>query len=164
MFVTAVVYAYRRDFWLKNNFKNELGKYHEDYGLTPYIIIKAESVSSVDYIGYNYFIRENSIMTSKDEKKELKKSEDTLYLFDNLVKKVEEDITIDDDSRKLFNSYMANGLLKKIASQTKDNRKKFISELSKRKVYKYLLNDTLGRKIKRVLIKYMPKMSLSLYK
>ena len=164
LFAPACLYAYKREFWLKNNFEYELGRYHEDYGLTPYIIIKAKSVVSIDYTGYNYFIRENSIMTSKDEKKERKKNEDTLYLFDTLIKKVKEDKNIDIKSQKLFNSYMANGLITKASSQEGENKEILLKEISKRKVYKYLLDDTLGRKIKRILFKYMPKMSLNLYK
>ena len=61
----AWAYAYKSDFFKKYNFMYANGKLHEDFGLTPYIIVKAKKMCSIDYYGYNYLIRENSIMTSE---------------------------------------------------------------------------------------------------
>ena len=63
------LYAYNTDFWRKNNFKFSLNKIHEDFGLTPIILSKCKSIYCLDYKGYNYVIRKNSIMTQTNYEK-----------------------------------------------------------------------------------------------
>ena len=36
--------------------------YHEDFGLVPLMILKANIVNSISYIGYNYLQRQGSIL------------------------------------------------------------------------------------------------------
>ena len=78
----AWAYVYKRTFWQKNNFKYMENCIAEDYGLTPLIIVKAQSVKSISYIGYNYVQRTNSLMTNKDYSKKIKKMEDMLKQSD----------------------------------------------------------------------------------
>ena len=47
----AWAYAIKRDYYLKEKFEFKKGMIHEDYGLTPLIIIKASIVNSISYIG-----------------------------------------------------------------------------------------------------------------
>ena len=54
-------YAVRRDYYLREKFEFRKGMVHEDFGLTPLVIIKAKSVNCIDYIGYNYYRRSGSI-------------------------------------------------------------------------------------------------------
>ena len=153
-FVSACSSCYNTRFFKDNNFKYELGKYHEDYGLTPYIYLKASKVSSIPYHGYNYYEREGSIMLSKD--KEYKKAKDTLDLFDINIKKVEDE-SIKEEDKKYFRSYMTNGLINKCASLDKDNFNKLFEEVKKRNLSKYLMDDSLPRKTKKIIYKLMPK-------
>ncbi len=57
----AWLYAYRREFYLKNKFEFLPNMYHEDFGLVPRIIMLANKVTSIEYPCYNYIKRENSI-------------------------------------------------------------------------------------------------------
>ena len=155
-FIIAWSYAYEKKFWMKNNFSYTKGRYHEDFGLTPIIVLKANKVSSIDTIGYHYFIRENSIMT--DPTKTLKKAEDALYFFDKLIKQVE-NINISLETKKIFQSCISNEVIIKSKTLDRKNRKKFLKELKSRKVGNYLIDDTFFRKIKKFII----KISLSFY-
>ena len=163
-FVTAWSCCYRKEFWLKNNFKYEVGKYHEDYGLTPYVYIKASKVSSIDYAGYNYYVRENSIMNDKSIEKETKKNNDVLELFDLNMKVIDKDKKVSESDKQFFRSYMANGLITKCRAQEGELFDNMFFELKKRNISKYLLSDTLGRKIKKIVYKIMPKFYIKHFK
>lgn len=58
----AWLYAYRREFFIQNDFRYAEGCIAEDFGLTPLVIAKAKSVKSISDICYNYRQREGSIM------------------------------------------------------------------------------------------------------
>ena len=155
-FVTAWSCAYEKEFWLKNKFQYTLGVYHEDYGLTPYVYIKAKKVSSIDYAGYNYYVRENSIMNDKAEEKEKKKNSDVLKLFDLNMDIIEKDNSVDLDDKAYFRSYMANGLITKWKAQKGKLFTEYAKEIKKRGLYMYLLDDTFGRKIKKLVFRISP--------
>ena len=163
-FVTAWSCCYNKKFWLANEFQYEKGFIHEDYGLTPYVYIKAKKVSAIDYVGYNYYVRENSIMNDKDYKKEEKKNNDVIKLFDINIKRIDKDKEVSLDAKKLLRSYMANGLITKCAAQEGELFDKMFKEVKKRSLFIYLMNDTLGRKMKRVFYKLMPKTYIKHFK
>ncbi len=58
----AWLYAYRREFFLKNGFTYAKGRLSEDFGLTPLIIARAKKVKAIPDICYNYRQRTGSIM------------------------------------------------------------------------------------------------------
>ena len=93
-----------------------------------------------------------------DPTKTLKKAKDTLYFFDELMKEIE-DIDVSLDTKKLFQSYVANTAICKSKSLTGENRKWFLRELKSRKIGNYVLDDTLSRKLKKMVL----KMSLPFY-
>ena len=78
----AWAYVYKRDYFKKNNFKYMENCIAEDYGLTPLVIVKAKSVKSISYIGYNYVQRDNSLMSNTDYTKKIKKMDDMLKQSD----------------------------------------------------------------------------------
>lgn len=49
----------------------DIGKYHEDEFWSYQVISKASKICSIDYVGYNYLQRENSIMGQEYSKKRL---------------------------------------------------------------------------------------------
>ena len=152
----ACCYAYKREFLIKNNFKFKKGTYHEDFGLIPLIIIKANKISSINYIGYNYVQRNNSIMNNNDYNKELKKAYDVLEHYDYLKKN-------NDKYSMLFNSYIANSVILKLVKLKGNDYTKYKHEINKRNMYSDLLNDTIARKIKRIIIKISPKIYYKLF-
>ena len=163
-FGAACSCAYNREFFTKNKFKYEEYRLHEDYGLTPYIYMKADKVSSIAFGGYNYYYRDNSIMTTTDDKKELKKAKDMLFLYDLNIERINKEKDIKEEDKQFFRSYMTNGLINKCSSLEGDLFDEFYKEISKRDLSKNLLSDTLPRKIKRLIYKIMPKYYIKHFK
>ncbi len=161
LFATAWSFAYKKEYWDKNKFKFAKGKVHEDFGLMPLVVMKAKSVSSIEYPGYNYIIRENSIMTSNSLDKEKKKIDDTLYHYDYLIKEAGK---LDTKNIDLFKSYVANALINKAIYAPSELKPSLINEIKKRKVYKNLLSDTLKRKLKKTFFKTFPNTYISISK
>ena len=150
----AVCYAYKKDTFLKNNYKFEEKTYHEDFGLIPYIIISSKKVTSINYIGYNYLKRKNSIMNNTDYEKEIKKSNDVLKHYKNLIKwsqNIEGDLTI-------YKSFIANSVILKSLNLKEKDYKNYIKKLKEYKVYDNLLTNNKENKIKKILIKISPKL------
>ena len=161
LFATVWSFAFKRSFWDENKFKFAKGKVHEDFGLMPLVVMKAEYVSSIEYPGYNYIIRENSIMTSNSLDKEKKKIDDTLYHYDYLIKEAGK---LDTKNVDLFKSYVANALINKAIHAPSELKPSLINEIKKRKVYKNLLSDTLKRKLKKTFFKTFPNTYISISK
>jgi len=148
----ATAYAYNTKFWQKNNFKFSLNKYHEDFGLLPLIILKADKVTSIDYIGYNYLQRENSIMSTTNYEKTKKKAFDLLDHFDYLKRELEK-INLEQKKIESCYSYIANSLIIKGKELQKSDLIIYTEELRKRKVFDLIKSDSLKRKIKKIVIK-----------
>lgn len=150
----AVCYAYKKETFLKNNYRFEEKTYHEDFGLIPYIIISSKKVTSINYIGYNYLQRKNSIMNNTDYEKEIKKSNDVLKHYKNLIKwsqNIEGDLTI-------YKSFIANSVILKSLNLKEKDYKNYIKKLKEYKVYDNLLTNNKENKIKKILIKISPKL------
>ena len=150
----AWCYAIRRDYYKKNKFTFKVGTIHEDYGLTPLIIIKAEKVNSIEYIGYNYLQRQGSIMSSTAYEKIQKRVGDMYehYLF--LISEIDKTKL---DS-KVFKSYAANNILLKLFELNKEDYKEYLKRAKKDKIVNNLLADTLARKIKKLIVRISPRL------
>jgi len=147
-FETAWSYIYKTSFWKENNFKYMEGKIHEDFGLTPEILMKAKKIYYLDYYGYNYVQRIGSIMSIKDNSKVLKRLFDILEQYDRLI-----NINYNNENEKVFKSFITNYVIIKARELNGKVFKTYVKELKKRKVTKYLLCDTIPRKIKIVILK-----------
>lgn len=152
----AWAYAIKKDYYLKNKFEFKKGTIHEDYGLTPLIIIKASEVNSISYIGYNYCIRSNSLMTNTNYEKVKKKVTDFYNHYLYLNKEIEE-VNVD---KTVFKSFIANSLILKICELKGKDYKEYKNKLKKDKVLDNILSDTLGRKTKKVLMNISPKLAI----
>lgn len=150
-FEPAWSYVYKLDFYTKNKFKYADGMVHEDFGLTPEIIIKAKKIYYLDSYVYYYVQRENSIMTSNSKEKLKKKAYDMLYQYDRLMGiKLPK---IDDKTKKYYYSFLSNAVILKSNTLTGIDKKEYIKELKDRNVFDYILTDTLKRKIKKIILK-----------
>lgn len=147
-------YAYRKDFFVKNNFEYAKGRIHEDLGLTHLILVKANKISSIDYIGYNYVQREGSIINTYNRKQNLRKVYDILYHFDNYVKILNNDSSITKENKTLLLNYVTQAVLGCSRLLEGKDLKEYVKEVRKRRVYKLLPNKTKKDKIKRMVVKY----------
>lgn len=146
-------YAIKKEYYLNNKFKFMEGTIHEDFGLTPLIIIKANTVNSISYVGYNYLQRNNSIMSNKDYEKTLKKVDDFYNHYKYLISEIDK---TDLDS-KCFKSFISNSLILKICELKNKDYKKYLKILRKMGVFENILVDTFSRKVKKLLVSISPK-------
>ena len=150
----AWAYAIKRDYYLKEKFSFKKGTYHEDFGLMPLVIIKSKVVNSIDYVGYCYYQRDGSIMNSSDYAKTKKKVKDFYDHYLYLVKEINK-TKLD---KTYFMSFISNSLILKITELEGKDYKEALNRLKKDKVFDNLLDDNLGRKIKKTLVKLSPKL------
>lgn len=147
-------YAIKKEFYEKEKFKFKKDMIHEDFGLTPLIIIKAKKVNSISYIGYNYYRRTGSIMNTPDYSWTQRKVHDFYYHYHYLRKEIEKV----KGNTAVFKSYIANSMLKKICELNKKDYQEYKKRIKKDKVEKDLLTDTLPRKIKKIIVSISPKL------
>lgn len=154
----AWCYVYKTDYYLKNKFSFKKDVYHEDFGLIPYVIYKARKVKSIDYVGYHYVQRNGSIMNNNDYKKTVKKAFDMLEQYKTLrlfSKNIGKKNNYDD----YYLSYISNSVIVKARELKKDERKVYVHELNKLKVFDGVLVNTKIRKLKKKLM----RLNLNLY-
>lgn len=150
IFEPACGYAYNREYWLNNNYKYEINLYHEDFALTPIVILKANKVSSISFSGYFYVQTDNSIMRNNSAEKMKKKNTDLLKAFDILKSQIE---TVEEDKNvKMLKAYIANAILYRYFELGKEYKKEYKKELVKRNITNWLINDSIKRKIRKLLI------------
>ena len=150
----AWAYAIKREFYLKEKFSFKKGTYHEDFGLIPLVIIKSKIVNSINYVGYCYYQRDGSIMNSSDYSKTKKKVMDFFDHYIYLTKEINK-TKLD---KTYFMSFISNSLILKITELKGKDYKDALTRLKKDKVFDNLLNDSLGRKIKNILVKISPRL------
>ncbi len=157
----ACIYLYRTEFFKENNFQYKVGAYHEDFGLTPLIIMKASSVVSTEFAEYYYMQTNNSITRNDDYNKTVKKAKDVLEHYDHMVKTVE-CYEISENSKTLIKRYYTNTVLLKLEGLEGNDKKKYIKEIRRRKVYKNIKVTSLKQFVKKQLVKVSPKMYLNM--
>ena len=65
----SCLYLYNTKFFRNNKFKFSTGLYHEDFGLTPLVLVTAKSVASVNFYGYYYVQAIDSITRNNNYNK-----------------------------------------------------------------------------------------------
>lgn len=151
-FDTPVGYLYRKKYLLENNFFYEEGYHHEDFGLTPLILVYASRIISIEDSFYCYVQTNNSITRGDDPLKMKRNAYDMLHHFDKLKDKISQDNVLDDKTKRYFNSFLANSLLLKLESLTSEYKSDFRKELKKRKILSMLLTNTWKRKLKKLML------------
>ena len=159
-FEPACSYCYNLNFYKTHSYKFEKGKYHEDFGLLPLILLDSKSIYYLNYFGYYYVKRENSI--TNDTKKAYQKAEDVLYFSLSAFEKIKLNKNNNEDNRLLIMSFYANAVLGKLKSLGKS--KKYLKQVKKHKIYKYLPSNTLKQKIKKIICKLNYNMYIDLFK
>lgn len=159
----ACIYLYKREFFINNQFKYELGTYHEDFGLTPLIIIKAKSFVSTNQYGYYYLQTQNSITRNDNNEKRIKKAKDVLKHYDNMINKIQ-NINVNNKTKYLIKRYYTNTVILKVKELVNENEelKKYIKEIKKRKMYKNIKPYNVKQFIKRLILKTDVKLYLKL--
>ena len=151
-------YLYRKEFFVQNNFKYAKGLYHEDFGLTPLVLLKAKKVASINIKGYNYMQTSNSI-TRGNPSTIYKRAMDLLLHYDNMIKQIEK-YDISEKSKENIKIYYTNCILLEINNLTsKEDKDKYIKEIKNRR----MTNNIKARNCKQLLKKIILKISIKWY-
>ena len=145
------LYMIKRKLLIDNNFKFKEGTEHEDFGLIPLIILKAEKVMSIPFYGYNYVQTEGSITRNEDYQQTLKRFEDALIHYDYMVNYVKHQ-EINEDTRKNIKTYYTNAIMLKLNELKKEDRKKAEQQIKSRQMQKNIQVHNLKQLLKRVII------------
>lgn len=157
----ACIYLYRTEFYKSNNFKYKVGAYHEDFGLTSLIILKAKSFVSTNEYGYYYLQSDNSITRNQNYDKEIKKAKDLLGHYDDMIKVIK-NYEISNKSKELIKRYYTNTLILKTKELKGQEKKQYINEIYIRKLYKNIKPYSLKQLIKRIILKFNINLYLKL--
>ena len=88
--MVAWLNIYKRDFLLKNNLFFKEGILHEDEDFTPRCFLKAKTVVCTNIYFYHYIIRENSITTVTDKRKNATDLYDTCLRLEQIYDKIDD--------------------------------------------------------------------------
>lgn len=147
----AWLYLYNREFWNENKFMFPKGRNHEDFALTPLILVQARTVVSTDVYGYFYVCRENSITTDANIEKKTKRIEDLIYHYDKMINVIEK-IKLSQNIKQTMYAYYTNTIISRLKDIPKIERKKFIKEIKSRHMLKNIKICNLKTFVKKVLL------------
>ncbi len=145
------VYLFKKELFIKNNLFFRVGTEHEDFGLIPLILLLAKSMISLDIYGYNYVQTDDSITRNNDYKKTIKKFEDALLHYDNMLQFIKK-IDILEKTQENVKTYYTNAILLKLETIEKKDRKPYIKQIRKRKMIRNIKPKDLKQLFKRIIL------------
>lgn len=148
---TAWIYLYKKELLRRNKFQFSKGLYHEDFGLIPLVILKAQTFVSTDIYGYNYVQSENSITRNEDYKKTKRKAYDLLIHYDKIVKEIEK-YKIQEETKQDVRTFCTNSILLRTNELNKTDKKQYIKEIRKRKMQKNITAKNPKQLLKRIVL------------
>ena len=157
----ACIYLYRTEFFKQNHFEYAKGTYHEDFGLTSLIILKAKSFVSTNEFGYYYLQSNSSITRDVNYEKEIQKSKDLLKHYDNMIEKIKQ-YNISQKSKDLVKRYYTNTVILKANDLKANDLQNYIKQIKIRKMYKNIKPYNLKQFIKRIILRFNVKLYLKL--
>lgn len=156
------VYVIKKDIFTRDNLKFKVGTEHEDFGLIPFVIVLAKSMVSTNFYGYYYVQSKGSLMRNENYQKTIKRVYDALGHYDN-AKEYSQEINISKLTHDNIMIYYTNAVILKARDLKEEERKKYLEELKKRKVFKNIKVRNLKQMIKKILLMIDMNLYLKLY-
>lgn len=153
----AWLYAYRREFFISNNFQYAPGCLAEDLGLTPLIIARAKTVKAIPNLCYNYRQRSGSIM--HDATKLSRRISDILKQFQHLLPEINQIPGTEPILHYLVVSFLSGA--------TRLNRADFLKAYQSAKsarMLQYIHPTSLKSLPRSILLKHFPNLFYQLYR
>lgn len=144
------VYLIKKELFTKNNFQFKQ-TYHEDFGLIPIILLVAKSVASVNEYLYNYVQVGNSITRNEDYQKTIRKMEDCMAHYDNMVTTVEK-LAVGKKAKENIKIYYTNAILLKLKELNEKERQEYIEKIKARKFSKNIKARNVKQWIKKIIL------------
>lgn len=152
----SVVIFIEKIFFINNNFEFKEGLYHEDFGLVPLMILKAEKVASTDIGYYNYVQTANSITRRAISKFRL--CNDLLLNYDNMVDYLPK-LKLSRKNKQKVKMFYSNCIIFSLNNLKENQRKTIIKEIKRRKI----LYNIKMRNIKQIKLKIILHWNLERY-
>ena len=144
------LYMMKKELFEKNpSLRFTKNLYHEDFELMPLVLVHAKSVISTDIYGYYYVQSDGSIMRTKDIEKNIKKANDKLLHYDNMLKNIE---FLKDKTKEDIKKYYTNTIILTVEELQGEERKKYIKQIKKRKMLKNIKAKNLKQLLKKVVL------------
>lgn len=146
------VYIFKRSLFTKNNFEFRKNTEHEDFGLIPFVILKATTTVSIMFYGYDYVQSEESITRNSNYERTKKRFTDSLIHYDNMIEYVNQQIDLEKKTVKNIKTYYGNAIILKLRELKKEDRKEQIKAIRKRKVIRNLQVNNAKQLIKKIVL------------
>ncbi len=154
------VYAIRKELFIKNNFEFK-ETYHEDFGLIPLIIITAKTVVSMPNYFYQYVQASNSITRNESYEKTKKKMEDVLKHYDHMIETIK-GMILDKTTSENIKIYYTNAIILKLNELKEKDKKIYIKEIKKRKMFANIKARNFKQLIKKIILNINVKLYLKM--
>lgn len=145
---TPCVYLFNTKFYKENNFQFTTNTYHEDFGLIPLIIVKAKKFISIDFYGYNYNQIENSITRNDDYEKTVKRANDLLVHYDNMLQFININ-NLKINTIRNVKEYYSNAILNYINKLKREDKNRYIKVINEKKLIENIQINNIKKYIKR---------------
>ncbi len=146
------VYLFKRSLFINHNFQFKKNTEHEDFGLIPLVLLKAVTVVSVPFYGYDYVQTEESITRNTDYEKTKKKFQDALFHYDNMIQYINQQIDLEEKTIRNIKTYYSNAIILKLKELEKEDRKKQIKEIRKRHMISNIQVNNLKQLAKKIVL------------
>ena len=143
------VYLFRKAYLKQHGFKFQVGTYHEDFGLIPLIVIKANLAISKDLYIYSYVQSTNSITRNEDYSKTIKKMEDAIKQYDQMLEQIG---NLSNRAKDNIKIYFTNAIILKLKELNEPEQDRFIEEIKKRDMVKNIKVRNFKQLLKRILL------------
>lgn len=134
-------YMYRREIITENGIWCFTGDYYDDTPWLPLVLMQAERLNSCDTVVYDYLVREDSLVKTKNPMMQIRKTDGAIlllkYLEDERLKVESGMLKVESDWRegivawyKMIEAHVVVGLLTNIGSNLFALRKEYLGKLS----------------------------------
>lgn len=154
-------YCFSIEFWKNNNFCFSDVKIHEDFGLMMMILSKCALISCINYHGYNYVQRPNSLTKTEDYEKIKNSIRDMEKLYLNLNDELKKEKV--DYTKKVLLTYIAECYSAKGRGLKAEDYKLYINSLKKNMVWKNIYPYNFKKMIKRYVALISNRLYLKLF-
>lgn len=125
------IYAIKKDIFIDNDLFFTPGRIHEDFLLMPFLIANASKVSVIDYIGYNYLLRDGSISLVHDFENRRRNLLHFILCYVDIIHNVNK-MNLTSDVEEIFLKDQHRRLIKEMAKSDYDVRTSVLSELNEK--------------------------------
>lgn len=155
VFEPAVLYVFKRSYYVEKRFRFGEGYIHEDFGLIPIALLKASNVILIDDNLYFYVQTSESITRGKTAEKQLKSFLSIKYFFElNLVEI--NSLSVSNECKVIFRSFLANALIGSFDQLLESEKQQYGAQIY-RETIPLMRDDSLMRKTKKLIKKFKYK-------